>query len=613
MGHAAPSPPTSPHRRLDHLRPWLLVVLGYSVLAAVLTWPLVLHLDTWLVGTPSPDGMDTSQLRRVVAMGLDAAGRSTELFPPVGYPAGALMPNRLDHLLAVPLVHLLPWPLADNLWWLAILSLNGTAGHLVGHQLGGGHRSGVLCGVALACAEPVLREANLGHAPQSMVFSGALVVLFLARLTGSRGTGRDGIGLGLSMALAGLTYWYFGLFFAVLCLPPVLATLYRSRDSAVLLRLLVAVGLCLVVVAWPLSAALAGWDQLAMTDRTLLPDIARPSLQVLPRTERFLFTQSGGLLWAIEGLPADRSNRLGLALVLAALWGTRAVPVQRWRWWAAAALGGVMLMGPFLAFAGDPVLVGGKPVALPWYALAQLSPTLERLHWPQRWGIVVPLAMLPLLARCPRPLVFAVLLGVETLLVSAHAPLGSLPTPPFDGWRALAALPDDQSVLVLPLRRDPDQTAWLGLAYRAAEQPLIAETRLPAGAQAPDDWWAALDTLGVVDPRATAPITRDALAENTIGAVVLDLTPGGPVHPRDHARLTAHWSARLDTALGPSTDHGSVRVWWVDRPDRLPEPPADPAAWRQEQLDQIHAYDAVLQASDVAGMRFNIPQDKAPR
>jgi|GEM_PF-1181485 len=598
-----------PPRR--HIWPWGLVLPGYLVLAVVVTWPLVLHLSDWTLGFPTPDNMDTAQLRRVVAMGLDANGFSDQMFPPDGYPAGALMPNQLDHLLALPLVKWLPWPLADNLWWLAILTLNGVAGHLAGWSLSRNHRHGVLCGVAVALAEPVLREANLGHAPQTMVFAGPLVVLALARTVAPEGRWRHGVGLGAAMALAGITYWYFGLFFAVLCLPVVVAAALRTEDRPGLARVGLGAVVCVAFVAWPLWTALSGWDQLAMTDRSMLPDIAHPALAPLPRADRFLFSQSADLLWPVRSLPPDRSSRVSLVLVAAALWGTLAVRRQRFRWWVAAGLGGVMLMGPFLAFAGEPVLVGGKPIALPWYWISTLSPTLERLHWPQRWGVVVPLALLPLAARCPHPLRFAAFLMVETVVFSHQMPIWYTPTQHLDGWRALSALPDDRSVLVVPARRNPEQTALLGYAYRAAEQPLIAETRLPAGAATPDDWWARVEALGAHDPRSTVPLDADTLRAQGIGAVVLDTTPGGSVHPKDYATMRNALARRLDPHLGEPVDYGSVTVWWVTPPESTPAPPSDPEAWRASQFEALSHHNTMLEDTPHAGVRWNVPQHRS--
>lgn len=592
---------------------WGLVLVAYLALAVVLSWPLALHLSDATLGYPSPDNMDTAQLRRVVAMGLSVDGTSRELFPPVGYNAQALMPNLLDHWLALPLVRALPWPLADNLWWLAVLALNGVAGHAAGWALGGSHRSGVLCGVAFACAEPVLREANMGHAPQALACSGPLVVWGLVRCLASDGTWRHSVGLGSAMALAGCTYWYFGMFFGVLCLPPVVAAALRSEQRVGLARVAVAATVCLGLIALPAWLALGGWDELAMTDRGLLPAMSDARLAVLPATERFLFSQSGGLDWLWARMPPDRSNRLTMTAVIAAALATRSMGNRRWRWWIAAALGGVLLMGPFLSWLGAPVVLNGRPIALPWYWIAQLSPILERLHWPQRWGVVVPLALLPLLARSHRPLLFAALVVMETLAFSPHAPTSLTPTTQYDGWRVLAELPDEQAVLVLPLdpekAGDTNQTALLGLAYRAAEQPLVAETRLPGGAQVPLDWKRVVPRLDLLNPDIDTEVVLAALKEHEVGAVVLDVTPGGSTRLDDVQRYRKRLERRLADAFGAPEDHGSILVWWVSRPASAAPPPTGPTAWRVEQYRSLDAANRAMDKTPHAAMRWNIPRE----
>ena len=165
----------------------------YAALAVVLTWPLVLHLNDHAVGLANLDQMDTALLRGVVARMVAEPGQfvwSTELGAPVGYPARVLLPNWVDHLSGAPLVWLLPWPLSDNLWWLAVLTLNGLAAHVLGVQVGGSHRAGVLCGVAFASCDAVLREATFGHAPQAMVFWGPLYLAALLRVLGGEALAR---------------------------------------------------------------------------------------------------------------------------------------------------------------------------------------------------------------------------------------------------------------------------------------------------------------------------------------------------------------------------------------------------------------------------------------
>ncbi|MFH1467065.1 MAG: hypothetical protein ABIO70_21965 [Pseudomonadota bacterium] len=121
-----------------------LLGLAYLALASLLTWPLALHLADSLLGTPAMDQVDTAWLRLAAARWL--TGQEPGIFAPFGYDLPAVVPNWMDHLLGAPLVLLLPWPLADNLWWIGVLAANGLAAHVLGRQVGGGHGAGLLAG-----------------------------------------------------------------------------------------------------------------------------------------------------------------------------------------------------------------------------------------------------------------------------------------------------------------------------------------------------------------------------------------------------------------------------------------------------------------------------------
>lgn len=563
------------------MRGWALAALGYLALALLLCGAVSLRPAELALGYPTPDAMDTAVLRSVVAGGLEN-GTSKVLFAPVGYPFAALLPNRVDHLLAAPLVWLFPWPLADNLWWMLALAANGLAAHALGRQVGGSHGAGALCGVAFACAEPVLREANLGHAPQALAFAMPLVVLGLARTGFAL--------LGFAMALAGLIYWVQPLFLLAICAPFALAS---PRE---LPRLLRAAALCCALVALPAAVALGAWDGLAMTDPGALPLLSRPGLEKIPPEARFLFTQGvDPLAWILPG-PADRASRLPLALLVAAAWGARAG--SRWRWFAAAALGVVMAMGPFLRWREQPVILGGDPIPLPGWFLAQSSEIMGRLHWPQRWAVVVPLALLPLAARVPRPWLITAMILAETAVFSPHFPLWSAPTGQLDGWRGLRGA--DGPVLVWPAQPTGPQQALTGWIQRASEVELARAMHLPPGTPEPREWEAFLARALADGP------DPEALRAAGLSAVALDATPGGVYDEaalsRERARL-----ASLDEAFGPPVDLGSAIVWWIRPPEPPPEPMPDAAAWRAAWRARLAESDRRPVPGGYPVMRWNVP------
>ena len=197
--------------------------LGYLGAALILSWPLALHLDSALLGFPSIDSHDTLTLRGLFASLLlspEAWPLSTDAWFPIGYPILLLMPNLLDHLMAAPLVWLLPFPVADNLWWMVVMMLHGWAAHRLGRRAGGSEGAGWLCGLAFMISEPLLREANLHHSPQALVFWAPLYLEAILDLREGRGeVRRAAVRAGIFLALSGLSYWYLAFFLGLASIP----------------------------------------------------------------------------------------------------------------------------------------------------------------------------------------------------------------------------------------------------------------------------------------------------------------------------------------------------------------------------------------------------------
>jgi len=567
------------------------VAVGYLGLAVVLTWPLVLHLHDGLPGLLTIDQADTAWLRLASARMLVEPWswpHSTEIFAPAGYPLGHLVPNWVDHLLGAPLALLLPWPLSDDLWWLGVLAANGLAGHVLGWTVGGDHRAGLLCGVALALCEPVLREANVGHAPQAMVFWAPLFLAALHRALGPEGRTWQTVAAGVLFGLTAATYWYLGLFVGVVGLALAAARVGEGRWR----RLGVAAGVAAVVVALPLALTLASLEHLPHAGLATLPDPPPGGASAaVPAPHRWTFAWGSDPLWPLRSVPVDRSNRLSLVLVLAAILGSRVTPGRlRWALWGAAVLAGSMVLGPYLKWGEEPVLVGGALVPLPWKPTAEHIPYLGRLFWPQRWGIAVVLALLPLAARVRRAHLLAVALVVECLACSSNAPLQLTTVAQYDGWRPLAAA--DGVVLVLPLDRTGPRAPLVHLGYRAARRPLVAPVHIPPGAPEPEAyraWELGSPFVRWFLDRALdgAPLPAgavDELVDDGVSVVVLDLTPGSGARPHEMARLRSI----LEHALGAPEDYGSVLAWWIDPPPQVPLGLADGEAWRERHRERLH-------------------------
>lgn len=568
------------------MRAWVVAALGYVALAVAVTWPLGAHLGDQVLGFAQVDQMDTAWLRLALARLLAAPWTwpwSTEIDAPAGYPLGWLAPNLLDHATAAPLVLTLPWPIADNLWWLLALAANGLAAHALGRQEGGSHAAGALTGVAFALSEPILREANLHHAPQALVFSAPLYLAALLRLVRDDGTRRDAVVAGIWLAVAGLTYWYLAMFLGFVSIP--LALAHRAAWR----RVATAGGLAAAIAVIPILVLLAGRASLPDSSESPPADPGTSAdLADFAPYDRWVFTQGSDPLWPVRATPLDRSNRLGVTLLAAAIVGAAVAPRRERRWLVAgAAIAGIAVCGHWLKWGEDPVRIGGHAIPLPTAALAALSGTFDRLTWPQRWGIAVPLLLLPLAARAPRPAVFAVLAAIEPFVLSANAPLATTPVGQFDGWRALAGA---ERVLVLPLDRTGPKAPSLGFVYRAVGRPLVAAVEVPPGAARPDAWeqWRRESQLAEWLATGDGPLpvgALDQLRADGVDVIAIDRTPGGAVPEGRGLPL----QQRLQASLGPPIDYGACVAWWID--GRAPPAGlADGDRWRALEQRRLAAW-----------------------
>lgn len=573
----------------------LLWIALYGVLAVILMGEAGRQPWRSLVGLPTIDSLDTVTLRALVPEALVAAdGRSTRAFFPAGVSATALAPNLLDHLSALPLVWALPFPLADNLWWWLILVASGVSAHALGRELAGSHQGGLLAGLAWLSCEALAREANLHHAPQAMIFVGPLLVLALVRARSApdaTAARRHGLWAGLFLALGALSYWYLGLFLALGTLPLWLGL----RRGALLAAGTVVVGLC----APALVPQLLEWDTRPLTAGMELapPQGAPASFEALPEAARFEAWHGRGPSFLWSASPADTSNRSSLILAVAAVLGALRAPRQeRLAFGSMALLGAVMVLGPALRLGDELVLLSGRPVSLPFAWLGALHPVLDRLTWPERWGLLVPLGLIGLAARAPRAALLAPLIFAENVLLSENLPLAADDWHHRSCWRELA--PATGAVLELPLGRHGVPVAAVAAHTRLHRRPMVNPLLLPPSVAPPPEWteWAASEPLvrwlGQVEGAAPlddpgAPAVRSLRAAG-VSAIAMDVEPGGRISEGRLQRMRT----RIARHLGPPIDLGCAWVWWLDTAAPAPRAVEDGRAWRAAATEWKRAHPA---------------------
>lgn len=579
------------------VRTWALRVVGYLALVAVLTWPLALTFGTATLGFPNVDSQDTVMLRGLVADLLTHpwdAPTSDQIYFPVGVPVLHLTPNLLDHLTGAPFAWLLPFPWSDNLWWVTVLVCNGLAAHHLGRTVGGTEAAGWLAGVAWMTAEPLLRETNLHHAPQAMMFWAPLYLAALVQAGRETDPARQLRRCGLAalwLALAALSYWYYGLFLVLGTLPLLLRLPIRG--------LAVGAGVLAVLCGPALAPQLLWWSDLPLTSGSVQPAPANadPTYSVLPDKEIFVAQHASDLLFWLRRTPLDLANRVSLLLLGAAIAGSFTLPKrQRRALWVPTLVGAVMVLGPYLRVGDQLLVVQGNVIKLPFQWMRDLHPFLARLTWSERFGMLVPLGLVALASRVRWPGALAALILVENLVVSANAPIQ---TASVRHQRCWADLPHgDRALLVLPFKRPGLRAPRVGVHQRWHKRPLVNPVLLPPGAETPEAWTAWLAAQPLVAylqayedgqwPEDPGPEAVRALREAGVGAIALDVEPGGPLTPGGINR----YRAGLVRHFGEPADLGCVMVWWMD-PD-VPGPASipDPEAWRASAIAWKQAHPA---------------------
>jgi len=509
-------------------------------------------------------------VRDLIFGGLGDAPWSDGIYYPWGYPLLTLTPNVLDHFTGGIYSLLLPFPLSDNLWWGTVLLSSALGAHVLGRQEGGSHMAGVLAGTAWLCAEPNLRELNLHHAPQSITIWLPLYLAAALRTIREDGRLKDAIWAGIFLGLAGITYWYYAVFLAIGSIG--LLVVGRKYYKRALI-----VGGVAFVLALPFMLPLAlNISALPLSDPSMAPppNNMHEALSVIPEVDVFVTEHGADLLFPFQPTPIDRTNRVSLILLgtVIYLMVRKRDSLQRLTpaILSIGLIGAIFVLGPWLKWGEDPVLFYGSPVPLPSGWLSSLHPIFDRLTWPERWGILIPLALIPIAARSPRPRLISTLLIIETFALSANAPLQTNDLSLLNGWRALKA--NRGALIELPISRGGLQAPIVGLHQRFHGKSVVNGILLPPGTRPPGEWRAWMDREPLLSwimefERRHPEEAPDAdgvqsLLSQGITAIALDALPGSTISEGKVNRYRLH----LTRHLGEPVDYGSVIVWWLAEP-----------------------------------------------
>ena len=473
---------------------FLRILFVYPIVVIGITWPLIFSMNDSIIGIVQVDLIDTIALRfSDTAIG----------FWPIPYPFSDLQPNQMDTHTFFPFRNL-GFPLADNSWWLAMLLLNGWAGHFLGYHHKGRQTDGFACGIFFLCSETILRESTLHHAPQVMLLGFPLFFGSMLRERKSPSFINHIVGI-LSVIGTCLSYWYYGLFLVIASIP----MLWTSHRKYILNT--IGLGI-LFVLPFAMSAM-----------STSIASIPRPRINHNP--------------WFFFSVPADKSGRISIILVLAFLTSYQKIKYSRLIIWCALVS----------IFSMSCTINAPLEESFPYIAqLQEKLPIFSRLHWPERWSILLHLSGALIIIQIPRywlPFIF-----METLLLGSNSPIPSTKTTSISCFSQLSQI--DGNIVMWPW----DKTLInLPAAYgRVHQKKILNPFVLPPGTQPPENWppenWFTEEIP-----------SYESLRKMDIQAVFMDTSPWSSLSEGQQNTL----QYKISKNLGKPTDIGCARIWTV--------------------------------------------------
>lgn len=573
----------SPSRLRPVLRSELAAVAICLAAAIAWTWPMVAHFTTHLGGDPG-DPFQTLWSMRWMHDALTSL-RNPFFTDRVYYPHGStLIFQTFDiptAILLVPLWWFLPPVAVYNAGVLFGFALTAWGMYRLVRELSGDWLVSIAAGV-LFTATPYHLAHVQGH--QHLVSMGWLPLYFVylhRMLTGRARPIDAGLG-GLFLALASLASWYH-LLYALVATPVLFAwALLRQRPhflSRRFLRDALTLAATYLLVAGPLLLAILH------TRATEPIEGAHDAVRFSGDLEAFFFPNLaqgwghwwGGRAFHWTGNAAETALYAGYALLAAAIAGlVRGGSLAR-AWFAAAMLGAVLSLGPWLHVGGKVL----RDVPMPYLLLEKLLPMISFMGVPVRLGYVMYLGLIICAALglsairrgISRPaLSAAVVLVPAAITLLEYTPRRFIETK-VTMTPALLALADDPKAGAVLDISDDYRMMWHATLHR---RPMTGGnlTRVP---RRQDEWYWQLP---IVRALRSPTFRHERLFERTDAVIDFDWGEGGP-DPRlgnDGFRISwrgelllpsaGTWTLHLTSDDGSSLSLGGRRV--IDNGGRHP-------------------------------------------
>ena len=393
-----------------HLEPLLAGLAGLllgSGLALGLVWRDLDRLGQAVLGYGQADSYGAVDLHHAFQRAL-LAGRWTLVDPdqlhPVGFSrVGDAGGNSLEFVLGGLFALILDFPAWYNVAALAWIPLNLLAFLPLGRHLWGRWGPALAAGAAWAMMPPVIGQIAAGRLTQVVLFALPLALLGLLKLS-EEGGRRAAVLAGVGMGLAGLSYWFYGYFMALLAPLILLPALWRRPRRELLVEVAQAAGVCLLVIAPLLLLVLSERSRFASGSFAVSDPTSPDALSLWGPGARHM---QGWLPWVF--LP-------GFALTL-------------WKGHRRALWSGLVVLTLVFAMGAAQVSPAGWTWRLPYWVLWKLAPGLDRMTHPDRWvhvaGLFLTLLAADGLARWKAWATWVLPLGVFVQLQVMSLPMGS--------------------------------------------------------------------------------------------------------------------------------------------------------------------------------------------
>jgi hypothetical protein len=455
-------------------------LLLYGVLACIVTWPLVLHIDTHLAAIPGETGLNVWQhtwniwwVRESLLVQHTNPYHTDMLFYPHGTSLYLHSLNLPQGILALPLLSLAGIVVSYNLLNLLLLVLAGYCSYLLAHYLVRNTPAAMFAGVVVLCSP--LRLAELHDAQLATISDYGVPLTLLAVLVAlEHRTWRSVTLVAGSVLLAGLSKWY-----NVFYLLPVLLLLLLWRIGAAWRSEQRAATITIAIAreggVWARMALLSA----LLTAPFLLPALLESVNEPYQPPDDF---RSANLLMLLP-LPFDRLlptstywryiHSFAFVPYLLALVGVWLLPRRTSLWAAIALVCMVLSLGPQL-------LVATVDTGIPMpYSLLLNLPVVGMFRVPYRFnlvttlmiGVLAALALSHLLRRLAPPHAWGIVGMLMVLTTADAADATNLPLALVDGsvspfYHRIAAEPGRWSLLELPLdRTDREQREMYPQTY----------------------------------------------------------------------------------------------------------------------------------------------------